>query len=249
MHLLLQTAKKLGCNRIARGDNASMLASKVIADTSKGRGTAIPDEINLIDNTRFDNTTLILPVREMSAKELTLLGRHLNIPSCEVQELRQSKGQSLNALSATFMSGLVANLPSSAYSVLRTAQKLESCLNTNDEIIQSRLCALCAAPIIGTEQVGWKLRCCRCCGNQIFNLDGMMGQTQPEEVLQYMPKVILNQLKETQQFDEIQTLIGNLSEKDTNTNVEQENERSTYGGWNRNYMKEEVLEFSYGSGN
>ena len=47
--LLVQTAARLGYNRVARGDNATRIAARVIAMSSKGAGFALPSCIQYYD--------------------------------------------------------------------------------------------------------------------------------------------------------------------------------------------------------
>ena len=47
--LLLRTAERLGCSRIARGDAAGRLAAHVVAAAAKGRGYSLPGDVHLVD--------------------------------------------------------------------------------------------------------------------------------------------------------------------------------------------------------
>ena len=47
--LLVQTAARLGYNKIARGDNATRIAARVIAMSAKGAGFALPACIQYFD--------------------------------------------------------------------------------------------------------------------------------------------------------------------------------------------------------
>jgi len=47
--LLVRTAAKLGYNKIARGDNATHIAARIIAMSAKGAGFALPACIQYFD--------------------------------------------------------------------------------------------------------------------------------------------------------------------------------------------------------
>lgn len=48
-HLLLRCAALLGCSRVARGDCASTLATRIVAAASKGCGYSLPGDVQLLD--------------------------------------------------------------------------------------------------------------------------------------------------------------------------------------------------------
>ena len=56
--LLVRTAASLGYNKIARGDNATRIAARVIAMSAKGAGFALPGCIQY-----FDRRCGIEPIR------------------------------------------------------------------------------------------------------------------------------------------------------------------------------------------
>lgn len=47
--LLLRVGAEHQCTKLARGDSASAIATKVISDLSKGRGYSLPSDIQMLD--------------------------------------------------------------------------------------------------------------------------------------------------------------------------------------------------------
>eukprot|EP01023_Acetabularia_acetabulum_P019389 TRINITY_DN19870_c0_g1_i3.p2 TRINITY_DN19870_c0_g1~~TRINITY_DN19870_c0_g1_i3.p2 ORF type:complete len:141 (+),score=17.55 TRINITY_DN19870_c0_g1_i3:112-534(+) len=139
------------------------------------------------------------------------------------------------------MCGLITHLPSSAYTVLRSVQKLQG-----SEYGVDLMCGICSATI---SDIVHGLVCCRCCSRQILNLDGMMSQTDTKQVIDNLPQVIVRKLYNVPK----QRSSGPINELQDTTNLpptgefEDSSTSKLYEGWNRNHMKEEIIEFSYES--
>ena len=66
--LLVAMAARLGCNRVARGDCASLAAARTIAVSAKGAGFALPASIQHCDARWGDDTRQPAPVTGLRRK-------------------------------------------------------------------------------------------------------------------------------------------------------------------------------------
>ncbi|KXZ55143.1 hypothetical protein GPECTOR_3g293 [Gonium pectorale] len=130
VRLLAATAARLGVGKVLRGDSAAALAARVIADTAKvrGRGYALPSDIQLVDarGLALGEPALLYPMREVTLKEAVYMCRLRGLRPAELPQLPAATGarRSINDLANAFIGGLQANLPSTVFTVLRTAAAL-----------------------------------------------------------------------------------------------------------------------------
>lgn len=132
--LLLRTAARHGCSKLALGLCASTIVFRVIADAAKGRGFSLPADIQLVDARGVGQglPAVLHPLREVSKKELTALCNFKGMLTNDVVESSGVQGEasgskgSVNALAAGFINAMQSNLPASIYTILRTASHLES---------------------------------------------------------------------------------------------------------------------------
>lgn len=175
--LLLRAAGSMGCNRVARGDSATRLAIRVVAEACKGRGYGLPGDIQPLDAREGPGeAAVVLPVREVAARDLALycrlsglgfssspaylahgdLSRNLNeLCSVFVESLQRSHASAVPTVSP----GLGRLAPHSTCArviasfslrlqILKTAAKLEAfAFNRGGEQAAIPLCPLCRAPL------------------------------------------------------------------------------------------------------
>jgi cytoplasmic tRNA 2-thiolation protein 2 len=124
---ILETAKKHGCNVIAYGDSASLLAVKIIANTAKGRGISLANDVSF-SYLRGDGIQVLKPMREILAKEIGLFNRFKSLESFSNSNLTtgMDKKASIDRITADFLAGLQENLPSTVSTITRTAFKIPS---------------------------------------------------------------------------------------------------------------------------
>ncbi|KAG1681371.1 hypothetical protein FOA52_007419 [Chlamydomonas sp. UWO 241] len=131
LNMMLQSvAATHACNKIVLGDTATSLAARVVAEAAKGRGYALPGNLQLLDarHATDGGASLLRPLRDVSTKEVALLCRARGVVCAPPLSLPQKAGAggqaSVNQLAVAFMAGLQAHLASTSSTVLRTAQTL-----------------------------------------------------------------------------------------------------------------------------
>ncbi|GLI60528.1 hypothetical protein VaNZ11_002523 [Volvox africanus] len=126
--LLAAVAAQLGANKVLRGDTATALAARVISETAKGRGYALPGEIQLLDarEVQWGQPAVLQPMREVTRKEAVFFCRLRGLQPVQLPYTEASSRRSINALATSFVDGLQANLPSTLFTILRTAAALKS---------------------------------------------------------------------------------------------------------------------------
>ncbi|KAG2424524.1 hypothetical protein HXX76_014405 [Chlamydomonas incerta] len=138
--LLAAAGAMAGATKLLCGDSATALAARVIADTAKGRGFALPSDIQLVDarGAGAGEPTFLYPMREVTVKEAVFVCRLRGLRPAELpgplllaRLAAASSGRhshdprrSINNLASTFIDSLQANLPSTIFTVLRTSSAL-----------------------------------------------------------------------------------------------------------------------------
>lgn len=145
MELLVRFAKKMQCEKIMLGDNASCLASRLMSCIVQGRGAQIPCEMGFSDD-RYGNVTFVKPMREFTEKEIDMYNAIVGIRAIVIRE-RGTEIRSLENLSRQFVSGLQAEHESTLAIICRTGEKLEM---PGDEVKKMERCVLCQAPNYST---------------------------------------------------------------------------------------------------
>jgi cytoplasmic tRNA 2-thiolation protein 2 len=136
--LLLRSASVLGCSRLLRGDSASRMAVRVIAEAAKGRGFSLPADIQNMDGRLMQTggPAVLQPLREVTHKELQELCRFKGLPLLHEGSSSSSSGSgglgggsgsssSVNTLAERFVGEMEGSLPASIYTIIRTAAHLE----------------------------------------------------------------------------------------------------------------------------
>ncbi|KAG2448454.1 hypothetical protein HYH02_006346 [Chlamydomonas schloesseri] len=138
--LLAAAGTAEGATKLLCGDSATALAARVVADTAKGRGFSLPSDIQLLDarGAAAGEPTFLYPMREVTVKEAVFVCRLRGLRPAELpgplllsrlaaaSPGRHSRDprRSINSLASAFIDSLQANLPSTIFTVLRTASAL-----------------------------------------------------------------------------------------------------------------------------
>lgn len=205
MKRLRMAAEGAGAEVLLLGECATRLAVRAVADTVKGKGYAMPGNIQFADSRMGrERTTVLRPLRDSVAKELAFYCHFAGVRLHE-KPWRVVQGTTLNGLSDAFVATLQANLPSSVSTVFRTVEKIQAFpfnqeRQEMDDVFQNScsvvptqaptLCLLCAAPLSQRELAAKDVPApandrdgrvlCRCCLVQIVGNDDDVLEKLPE---------------------------------------------------------------------
>ncbi|KAI8924338.1 hypothetical protein BC831DRAFT_466071 [Entophlyctis helioformis] len=141
LRLLLRESRRFNCNALLIGDNATRVAIRVIANTSKGRGLSLPADIG--DTPWHDGVYLLRPMRDVLAKELGIYAHlmHLNTVVHPTLTTKLPLKTSINHISEDFIMGLEKTFSATVSTVARTAFKI------NTDYMDKKTCPLCEGPV------------------------------------------------------------------------------------------------------
>ena len=124
MECLKREAIRYGCESILLGDSATWMAIKVIANTSKGRGISLAEDISF--QTKRQDVIWLRPMRDILAKEIELFNNFKQIPSVPHTTLTTGMAtkSSINKATTDFILQLEEDFPATVSTVIRTAYKL-----------------------------------------------------------------------------------------------------------------------------
>jgi cytoplasmic tRNA 2-thiolation protein 2 len=156
--LLVDVARRGGCESILFGDSTTRLAEKTLTETAKGRGFSLPWQVS--DGMSPYGIGFNYPLRDLLKKELVEFSS-LAIPPLTDLIIYQnsssyisasSKSTTIDDLMAQYFESVEENYPSIVANVVRTSSKLKQ--PTTDDTIA---CGLCGLPVTeGTEGIfGW----------------------------------------------------------------------------------------------
>ena len=156
--LLVDVAKRYGCESILFGDSTTRLAEKTLTETAKGRGFSLPWQIS--DGISPYGIGFNYPLRDLLKKEVITFSRSTTPPLTELivydvlnsHISASSKSTTIDDLMAQYFDSVEENYPSIVANVVRTSSKLKplSLDNTSH-------CGLCGLPVAhGTDGIfGW----------------------------------------------------------------------------------------------
>eukprot|EP00887_Chlorella_sp_A99_P006570 scaffold3.g6570.t1 len=144
--LLLRTAARLGCSKVARGECAGRLAGAAVAAAAKGRGYALPGDVHMVDARRapavpacgLGAPLFFYPLRDIGSREVALVCHFLRLPvappppppapaaGAGAARRPQQQRRSINALAERFVAGLQAHHPGTVPNILGTLAKLQA---------------------------------------------------------------------------------------------------------------------------
>lgn len=156
--LLVDVAKKNGCESILFGDSTTRLAEKTLTETAKGRGFSLPWQVS--DGMSPYGIGFNYPLRDLLKKELVAFSSLTEPPLSEVIIFQEplshisasSKLTTIDNLMVQYFESVEENYPSIVANVVRTSSKLRSL--TGEE---EAACGLCGLPVAkGTDGIfGW----------------------------------------------------------------------------------------------
>ncbi|GAB6024169.1 Cytoplasmic tRNA 2-thiolation protein 2, variant 2 [Chamberlinius hualienensis] len=146
--ILTKIAMKLNCTKVFVGDCQDRLAVRLLSDIAIGNGQFLLKTIGLADD-RFQDVSIIRPLREISAKEITFCVNFLNLETVFIPSLSTMQGKSIQSLTEKFVLGLQEYFPATVTTIFRTGDKLGSHTNQNqnqpnEKVETENLCILCS---------------------------------------------------------------------------------------------------------
>ncbi|KAI9837267.1 MAG: hypothetical protein M1819_000341 [Sarea resinae] len=146
--LIVAFGKKHGCESVAWGDSTTRLAEKMLAETAKGRGFALPWHVS--DGMTPYGLTFTYPLRDLLKKEIIMYSSMTNPLSSIVTEdpramqpAASAKDTTIDQLMSQYFESVEENYPAIVANVVRTSSKLEA-PRLPEQLIT---CTLCSMPI------------------------------------------------------------------------------------------------------
>lgn len=159
-------AKSLRCETVLWGHCTTRLAERLLAETAKGRGFALPWLAN--DGPSPHGVDFVYPMRDLLKKEINAFVDTLppNVANlCYEEEEKRaaisSKDMTIDGLMKDYFESVEANYPSIVTNVMRTSNKLHA---PSDDM--TSLCKLCKMPV----------------AKNAFGLSSWAGDQQPDHV-------------------------------------------------------------------
>ncbi|KAG4434596.1 cytoplasmic tRNA 2-thiolation protein 2 [Cadophora sp. M221] len=156
--LLVDVAKRNGCESILFGDSTTRLAEKTLTETAKGRGFSLPWQVS--DGMSSYGVGFNYPLRDLLKKELVnfsslttpLLTDLIIYQNASSHISASSKLTTIDDLMIQYFESVEENYPSIVANVIRTSSKLKP-LNGD----ATTACGLCGLPVSeGTDGIfGW----------------------------------------------------------------------------------------------
>ena len=146
-------AKSAGCEAVLWGHTTTALAERVLAETAKGRGFAVPWLLN--DGASPLGVSCHCPMRDVLKKEVQLFAKLTDPPLTELYPQLQNKPAissrttTIDSLMKDYFASVEEDYPSIVANVVRTSGKLSK----TEEGTAS--CTLCKMPF--TSSSGWKV--------------------------------------------------------------------------------------------
>ncbi|KAH8790199.1 cytoplasmic tRNA 2-thiolation protein-like protein 2 [Hyaloscypha finlandica] len=158
IRLLVDIAKRNGCESILFADSTTRLAEKTLTESAKGRGFSLPWQVS--DGMSPYGVGFNYPLRDLLKKELVTFSS-LTVPPLadfiifhgpSSQISASSKLTTIDDLMAQYFESVEENYPSIVANVVRTSSKLQPL--TGEE---TTACGLCGLPVAeGTDGIyGW----------------------------------------------------------------------------------------------
>ncbi|XP_056148024.1 cytoplasmic tRNA 2-thiolation protein 2 isoform X2 [Lampris incognitus] len=126
-HLLVHIARREGYSKVMLGENCTRLAVKLLANISLGRGAQLAVDTGFSDP-RYGDITMVRPMRDYSAEEISLYNHMCNVPSVFMPSLdtKVPEKASIQHLTESFVTNLQADFPSTVSTIYRTSEKLQT---------------------------------------------------------------------------------------------------------------------------
>ncbi|KAH8862476.1 cytoplasmic tRNA 2-thiolation protein 2 [Schistosoma japonicum] len=151
LNLLVNCTRKLDCTCLILGECSNRVTVKYLLEIIEGRGNYSSIQTSLMDE-RYKDVTIIRPLRDFLAKELTLFAHFMELESITPNDpltsiiLKNPSINTLERLTQDFLASLQAGgFPSTTGTILRTSSKV---VLENDTQVN---CSFCHYPICNTE--------------------------------------------------------------------------------------------------
>lgn len=149
--LLVDIAKRHGCESIIWGHSTTRLAEKTLAETAKGRGFSLPWQVS--DGSSPVGVAFNYPLRDLLKKELITYSTLTDPPltpfviaqPSSARVSASAKNTTIDDLMAQYFSSVEETFPSIVANVVRTSSKLKA-LPPNEELQTCSLCRMPTAP-------------------------------------------------------------------------------------------------------
>lgn len=176
--LVVDAAKEADCEVVCWGDSTTRLAEKILAETAKGRGFALPWLVN--DGETPFGVSFSFPVRDVLKKELRAFADCVTPPfsdllADESTERSRStnvstKNMTIDSLMSDYFATVEESFPSIVANVVRTSGKLES-------PAQDRAAVVCESCLLPLQEGHLSLRAW---GGQQTTVDATEEMPEPE---------------------------------------------------------------------
>lgn len=123
---LYSLAKQQNCDAIFFGNNSTNLAIKVLANTAKGKGISLPQDLAL--SIVKDDIVRVKPLRDVLLNEIEQYAQLSQLEFYEKVDLTSglSGNVSINKITKDFVLGLQLEYPSTVSTISKTAFKIEN---------------------------------------------------------------------------------------------------------------------------
>ena len=153
--LILEAAKTLSCDAIARGDSTTRLAERTLTAISTGRGLFVP--FQTADVLVGDGTTATFPLRDLMRHELVSFLQAV-LPDLHALALRHGAfsepeppyRSTIPGLMHQYFESTEETYPSIVANVAKTAARL----NVHCDAETKKGCSICATPMASTSDSG-----------------------------------------------------------------------------------------------
>lgn len=142
--LLVEAARERGFSKVVVADTATHLSIRIMTDFAKGKGAQVSFDTSIGDE-RYGDVMVVRPLRDLNLKEVEEYNRLQNVESVCTQHMRDQwhRGNSIEQLTTTFITGLQENFPSTVPNIVRTSAKL----GQEERCEESGQCAMCQSPL------------------------------------------------------------------------------------------------------
>ncbi|KAL8574603.1 hypothetical protein ACOMHN_061603 [Nucella lapillus] len=142
--LLVEAARQRGFGKVVVGDTATHLSIRIMTDMAKGKGAQVSFDTSIGDD-RYGDVRMVRPLRDLNLKEVEEYNRLQNVESVSVPHIRDQwhRGNSIEQLTTTFITGLQESFPSTVPNIVRTSAKL----GQEERFEERGQCAMCQSPL------------------------------------------------------------------------------------------------------
>lgn len=119
---IVEFARKNKFQKVLLGQNGTRMASKLISETSKGRGGSLPFILDFVDK-HYEDVQLLNPMRNLISKEVGFYNYYNHLEILKIRKLWTD--QNINKLSEKFIIKLQDQFPSTVHTILGSLEKVK----------------------------------------------------------------------------------------------------------------------------